>query len=452
MVARIATRARRQGAMRAAALRGSPWWVLVFFIVGVFATAAVVFGLFFPQGRRAAQMTAPVLPPVDSAEFLTALSRAVDAPAHAGGTVELLRNGEAFFPAILDAVHSAERSVLFLAYIWETGRTSEELLQALITRAQAGVAVRLLLDGVGGSLAPRDRLAELERAGGKIAWYRPPTFGKLTRFHRRNHRRAIVIDGRVGFTGGAAVADKWRGNARGPGEWRDNMVRVTGPLAHSLQAAFAQTWSNTTGEILVGPAFFPAAAAGGPGALAESLFHLSVASSPAPEAHPLRTLYWVSFSAARRTLYLTSPYFVPDRELRRAVMDRARAGVDVRILLPNALTDAKPIWWAGQSYYEELLEAGVRLFEYQPAFMHAKSLSVDGVWSVVGSANMDVRSKELNEENVLAILDRRFGAELDRSFLADLEHAWEVRLETWRRRGLWARTRERLFVTFAEQF
>jgi cardiolipin synthase len=230
------------------------------------------------------------------------------------------------------------------------------------------------------------------------------------------------------------------------------MVRVTGPLAHSLQAAFAQTWSNTTGEILVGPAFFPAAAAGGPGALAESLFHLSVASSPAPEAHPLRTLYWVSFSAARRTLYLTSPYFVPDRELRRAVMDRARAGVDVRILLPNALTDAKPIWWAGQSYYEELLEAGVRLFEYQPAFMHAKSLSVDGVWSVVGSANMDVRSKELNEENVLAILDRRFGAELDRSFLADLEHAWEVRLETWRRRGLWARTRERLFVTFAEQF
>ena len=177
-----------------------------------------------------------------------------------------------------------------------------------------------------------------------------------------------------------------------------------------------------------------------------------MASSPAPEAHPLRTLYWLSFSAARRTLYLATPYFVPDPELRRAVMDRARAGVDVRILLPNALTDAKPIWWAGQSYYEELLGAGVRLFEYQPTFMHAKSLSVDGVWSVVGSPNMDVRSKELNEENVLAIQDRRFGAELDRSFLADLEYSWEVRLEPWRRRGLWARARERLFVIFAEQF
>jgi cardiolipin synthase A/B len=447
-------RARRQGAMKTrATLRGSPWWVLVFFIVGVLATAAVVFGLFFSLGRRPARMTASVLPPVDSAEFLTALSRAVDAPVHAGGTIELLRNGDAFFPAILDAVHSAKRSVLFLAYIWEPGRTSEELLQALIARAQAGVAVRLLLDGVGGALAPRDRLAELERAGGKVAWYRPPTFGKLTRFHRRNHRRAIVIDARVGFTGGAAVADKWRGNARVPDEWRDNMVRVAGPLAHSLEATFAQTWSNTTGEVLVGPAFFPAATASGSSPPPESvLHHLSVASSPAPEAHPLRTLYWLSFSAARRTLYLATPYFVPDPELRRAVMDRARAGVDVRILLPNALTDAKPIWWAGQSYYEELLGAGVRLFEYQPTFMHAKSLSVDGVWSVVGSPNMDVRSKELNEENVLAIQDRRFGAELDRSFLADLESSWEVRLEPWRRRGLWARARERLFVIFAEQF
>jgi cardiolipin synthase len=274
----------------------------------------------------------------------------------------------------------------------------------------------------------------------------------LTRYHRRNHRRAIVVDGTVGFTGGAAVGDKWLGSARTPEEWRDSMVRVTGPLARSLQTVFAQSWVSSAGEVLEGPAFFPREDSPPPAAGGRPLRYVSIASSPASEAHPLRLLFWLSFRAARRTLYLSSSYFVPDEHLRRAVSDRARAGVDVRLLLPGEHTDAKPIRWTSHGYYDELLSAGVRIFEYQPTFMHAKVLAVDGAWTVVGSANMDVRSHELNEENTLAILDGSLARAAEASFLEDLQRAREIRLEEWRRRGAWARVRERLAGLFAEQY
>jgi cardiolipin synthase len=252
--------------------------------------------------------------------------------------------------------------------------------------------VRLLLDGFGGVKAPAHRLAELEAAGGRVARFRPPHFGMLTRFHRRNHRRAIVIDGTVGFTGGGAVADKWDGQARNPEEWRDSMVRVTGALARSLQTTFAQSWASTTGEVLIGPAYFPADAALDAGR-GGTLRHISLASSPAPDAHPLGTFFWLSCRAARRTLFLSSSYFVPDERVRQVAMERARAGVDVRLLLPGEHTDAKPIRWASHRYYDQLLAAGVRIYEYQPTFMHAKLLVVDGQWAIVGSANMDLRSE-----------------------------------------------------------
>jgi cardiolipin synthase len=230
------------------------------------------------------------------------------------------------------------------------------------------------------------------------------------------------------------------------------MVRVTGPLAHSVQRAFAQSWTSATGEVLAGPAFFPAAERLPSEAITSELRHVSVASSPAPEAHPLRTLYWLPFRAARARLFIASSYFVPDEHLRGAVIDRARAGVDVRLLLPGEHTDAKPIQWASHSYFEELLAAGVRIYEYRPTFMHAKHVVVDGAWVVVGSANMDVRSKELNEENVLGILDAPLAAQVERSFFDDLERSSEIRLEDWRRRGWRRRVLERVSVLLEEQF
>jgi cardiolipin synthase A/B len=229
------------------------------------------------------------------------------------------------------------------------------------------------------------------------------------------------------------------------------MVEVHGHAASYLQAAFAQLWAESCGEILVGPAFYPHDREI-ESELPEIARHVNVISSPAHEAHPLRKVFWLSFRCARERIYVASSYFVPDDHLRDILKQQAAAGVDVRVLAPNELTDAKPVRWAGQSYYDDLLQAGIRIFEYQGSFMHSKYLVVDGAWAVVGSANLDVRSKELNQENVIGILDPPFAQNLEATFLEDLRRAEEIELDAWRRRGLWPRVRERLSVLFAEQY
>lgn len=432
-------------------LAEAPWWVGFFWGLGVLALSTAVVSLFFSLGRRPPAVRATQTPLVDSPEFLCAAAGLVNALPEKGGTARLLNNGDEIFPALLADVRAAKRSVHWLAYIWEPGRCSDEVFAALAERARAGVEVRLLLDGVGGLRCPRDGREELEKAGGQVAVFRPLQWGKLTRFYKRNHRRAIVMDGQVAYTGGVAVGDKWLGDARTPEEWRDTMTRVTGTLARGLQSQFAEDWAAVTGEILVGEAYYPTHdGAGGEGR--PLLRHTTVSSSPGSEQHPMRYFFLLSFLAARRKLYIASPYFVPDEHTRNAVADLARRGVDVRILLPNHHTDAKPIRQASHSYYDELLSAGVRIWEYQPTMMHSKLVVVDGCWSVVGSANMDIRSKELNEENALGILDAGLASALEATFLADLQRSREVQIEEWRRRGLGPRLLERACVLFAEQF
>jgi cardiolipin synthase len=427
-----------------------PWWVLAFWALGLIAVGTVLVSLFFALGRRPRRTWATEVPPVASRDFLVGISGLVNSPLQRGGSIQLLNNGDEIFPSMLEAIRGAKRSVNFSVYIWEPGQVSEMFFDAMIERSKAGVPVRLLLDGLGGLRAPEAGLDALTAAGGRVRRFRPPRIGGLTRFHQRNHRRAVVIDGMIGFTGGAAVGDKWLGNARNEKEWRDCMFRVTGPLARSVQSAFATLWGSCAGEMLVGDDHYPPEEAPPEGEKVS--FHTSVASSPSSEDHPLRMFYVLSFLAARKTLYITTPYFVPDAQTRGVVATRARLGVDVRILLPNELTDAVPIRLAGQSYFGDLLDAGVRIYEYQPAMMHAKSVVVDGEWSVVGSANMDIRSKELNMENVLGILDEGLGRRLQETFLADLEHAKEITKDEWAKRGLWSRATERCCAAFAEQY
>lgn len=434
--------------------RNYTWWGVLFFAIGVLATGSVLLALFSPFGQRADRLYATARPPVGSPEFLAALSGATNSPLRRGGTAQLLSNGDRFAPALLRDLRSARRSIDFMVYIWEPGRASDSVLAVLVERARAGVQVRVALDGMGAMNAPDEGFRALRAAGGRVARFHPLRFGELTRFHKRNHRRAIVVDGAVGYTGGAAVGDKWLGDARTPDEWREDMVRVTGPPARSLQAAFAQTWSVITGELLVGPAFYPPdpepSAAGAPG---EPLsVHVGVLSSPSDEQLPLRKVFWLSFASARRRLYVTNAYFVPDHGLLAALKERARAGVDVRVLVPGPLTDAKPVRWAGQAHFEELLEAGVRIYEYQGTMLHAKTLVADGTWTVVGSSNLDIRSMELNQENVLGIVDARFAAQVEATFLRDLRRAHEVRLEEWRRRPWYKKLRERASELFDEQF
>jgi cardiolipin synthase A/B len=422
-----------------------------FFWVGVLTVVTVVVSLFFALGRRPSKIWAHHVPAVDEDDFLFGIAGTVNSPLQSGGKAELLDNGDQFFPALLAALRGAKQTINFMVYIWEPGKISDQIFEVLTERARAGVHVRILLDGLGGFRTPKKGVRELRAAGGKVARFRLFRLGSLMRFHKRNHRRAIVIDGCVGFTGGMAVGDKWLGDGRSGESWRDSMVRVTGSLAGNLQSTFAELWAYCCGEILLGPAFYPPEEQKGPLEQRRPR-HACVISSPSSEEHPLRLFYLLSFLAARRTLYITSPYFVPDSHLRESVCQKARDGVDVRLLLPNRKTDAKPIRWASHSYFQDLLDAGVRIFEYQPTMMHNKNVVVDGKWSVVGSANMDIRSKELNDENVLGILDERLAGQIQKSFLADLALSKEIVSEEWGRRGLGRRVAERIAVLFAEQY
>ncbi|MGH7460645.1 MAG: phospholipase D-like domain-containing protein [Longimicrobiales bacterium] len=431
-------------------IQGTPWWLLTLAGIGSLAAVSAIITLFSSLGRRPRETTVTAAPPMGSIDFLEAISGAVNAPLRTGGQATLLNNGDAFFPEILSAIRGAQWTINFFVYIWEPGEASRMVIDALVDRAQAGVQVRVLLDGIGGFRAPRADIRRLKAAGGRVNRFRALQPGKLLRLHKRNHRRAIVIDGNIGFTGGAAIGDKWLGHAQDPKHWRDSMVKVTDCMAVNLQSAFAEPWAYTCGELLVGPEFWPVQP-NGDGAESATR-HVHLVSSPSSEEHPVRLFFALSFMAARKTLYIATSYFVPDRDMREIVAERARQGVDVRILVPNWFTDARPIRLAGRSYYDDLLSAGVRIYEYQRTMMHCKHVVIDQQWSIVGSANMDVRSKELNQENVLGILDTGFARQIEESFLRDLEQAQELKLDAWRRRNYWERAKERFWVLFAEQY
>jgi cardiolipin synthase A/B len=438
--------------------RRPPVWLLILAVTGAVSIGAIVLDTFVGVGRRAALTRATQAPAAGSPDFMRALSGALNAPVGTGGTVAVLDNGREFYPALLEAIRAAQRSINFSVYIWQEGEPSDAVVAALLERARQGVQVRILLDGFGGKGMPDATREALQTAGAQVKVFRPLKFGQITRYHRRNHRRAIVMDGTVGFTGGMAVAPQWLGDAEDPEHWRDMMVRLTGPAATHVQSAFADVWAYATGEMLAGDAFFPdwsqsppAEAPAGPAqASSRPLVHTGVSSAPSKEDHPLGLLFLLTFSGARQRLYVATPYFMPDLTTRTALIERARAGVDVRILLPNELTDAAPVRLASQRHYEELLAGGVRIWEYQPTFLHAKWVVVDGTWSVVGSANLNVRSRELDHENVVGLLDAALGRRLEEDFARDLGRAREIRLEDWRRRGWWQKLKERVCSAMAQ--
>jgi cardiolipin synthase A/B len=320
-----------------------PWWALLLMLVGLLALGTLVLNLFSSFGDRPDSATQIGKCDVGSIDFLLALAGVLNAPLHRGGSARLLNNGDEFLPAMLDAIRGAQHSVNLTTYIWQPGEVSDRFFDALTERARAGVGVRVLIDGFGGLRAPGDRIEELRNAGGQWAVFHSPRFGKLTRMHRRTHRRALVVDGMIGFTGGAAVMDKWLGDAQDPDHWRDCMVEVRGRTALSLQSAFAQLWTETTGELLAGEAYY---ATDGYPAMREGegepiRQHINVISSPSAEAHPMRHVFWFSIRSARKRVYITNPYFVPDDLMSEVMKERARAGVDVRVLVPTSTTTCR---------------------------------------------------------------------------------------------------------------
>jgi cardiolipin synthase len=307
--------------------------------------------------------------------------------------------------------------------------------------------VRVLLDDFGSIDLSFGTFSELKDAGARVEKFRTPQFGKWTRLHRRNHRRAIVIDGTTGFTGGMAVKDTWLGHAEDSEHWRDVMFKMTGPLARSLQAAFVSSWVASSGELLVGSDIYPDIR----GQPSEVRGFIHLVNSPAADDYGMAEFFIVPILAARNSIHIVTPYFIPDKHLESALIKKAQEGVDVRMLLPGKHIDSRLPRLIAQSHYEPLLKAGVKISEYRPTFIHSKFMVVDRKWSVIGTPNLNYRSRQLDEENAFGLLDRELAEQLVQLFQADSENADVIQLQHWRRRNPVWRFVERFAQFFDKQ-
>lgn len=349
-----------------------------------------------------------------------------------GNDVEILLNGEGTYPKLWRDLASAQRTITVQLYYSQPGVVADTMAKYLSERARAKVRVLLLLDAFGSGPLKPEWIEELKTAGVEVVWLRPIKWYTLHKTVNRSHVRSIVIDGRVGYTGGFGLADYWLGDGHQDGQWRESNVRFEGPTVSALQATFGAAWAEATGELLTGDMFFPKASFSIEGKVRAGLMH----SIPTIGSTPGERFLALSIAGARRTLYITNSYFVPGENFMQLLLRSAKRGVDVRVLTVGGKTDVKTTWYAGRTYYEKLLEGGVKVYEYSPTMMHAKSMVVDGVWGYVGSMNFDNRSIAFNDESNLVMLDRRLGAQMDSIFLDDLKYSEEMKLETFRKRPL----------------
>jgi cardiolipin synthase len=357
-----------------------------------------------------------------------------------GNTVEIFWNGDQTYPRLWADLRNAKRSITLQLYYNKPGRMADMLSEILIERARAGVNVRFLYDAFGTSFK-KAYLRKLRDGGVHAVPFRPITLLTLNKIQHRAHIRVVCVDSHIGWTGGFGIDDKWFGNGRSKDQWRDSNVRFTGPAVDQLQAAFTACWAESTGELLV----FPPHTYEKPD---HSIMAAVLHGTPTVGSTEAERFFAYSIETAREKLYITNSYFVPDRDFRRMMGAAARRGVDTRILTVSDATDIKSTWYAGRARYEELLVAGVRVYEYQPVMMHAKTLVVDGAWAAVGSMNADNRSLSLNEETVLMMCDRDAAATVEKHFLDDLGFSKEIKLEEFRKRGAWQRVKETVCYAF----
>ena len=355
-------------------------------------------------------------------------------------------NGDQFFPAMLAAIRGATRRVSFESYIYKSGTgIAEEFTRAFEDAARRGVTVDLVLDAVGASSISETDLERLRGAGCTVALFNAPTWYSLEELNYRTHRKILVVDGEVAFTGGAGIDDQWKGNARTKEEWRDTQIEVRGPLARLMEGGFYENFIETAGVVV------PVLDARVPPRDAEGA-SIVVRSSPTGGSNDLKRLYLLALASAQRTLDITTPYFVPDESTLWAIEDARSRGVRVRLLVEGDITDAMPVKYASRYFYDRLLSDGVEVYEYRPTMMHTKTLIVDGIWSMFGSANFDNRSLELNDELNVAVTSRDLAARLLQDFEQDLKVSERLELAAWRNRSLLMKTREWFWSGFSEVF
>jgi len=354
-----------------------------------------------------------------------------------GNTVEPLNNG-AVYTRLWADLRAAQHTITVQFYYSMPGAVADTMAAILRERARAKVRVLFLVDAFGSQHLSKKYLKSLTDAGVEVAKLRTLHWLTISDATTRSHVRVVVVDGRIGYTGGFGLADYWLGDGHHDDQWRESNVRFIGPAVMQLQAAFSAAWAESTGELITGPLFFPPNGFEPAGTMEAGLLY----AAPTTGSTPAERFIALTISGARKTLYITNSYFVPDQDFRRLLTRAAHRGVDVRILTVGAKTDVKSTWYAGRHHYEELLGGGVRVYEYQPTMLHSKTIVADGVFSAVGSMNFDNRSMAFNNESQLVVLDTVFGRGMDSTFLDDLRYAKEMKLDEFKKRSLWERVLE----------
>jgi len=411
------------------------WFFVLAVVVIVWQSFLLVMALFAPAMRY--QVERFEAPPIDSDQFLRTLEALTDAQVNQHSRLVVLTNGEQFYEAELQAIRGATRSVNLEAYIFQRGEVASRFLEALTERARAGVKVNLVLDAIGSFCTSRGYCHNLIDAGGRVEFYHPFSWRSVASINNRTHRELLIVDGRCGFIGGAGIADHWLLKKKNHPRWRDTVVQVEGDIVSNLQATFAENWLESCGEVIFGEEYFP------PLSNAGTSKAMVVNSAPsAGGSTRARILFQALVSASQKSIRITTPYFLPDDSMLRELIRASKRGVLVEILVPGKKSDHGLTRSSSRRLYGDLLRQGARIYEYQPAMIHAKVLVIDDLWSVVGSTNCDNRSFGINDEVNLAGCDRDLASDLNEDFAADIAQSKQVTFAEWQRRSLTERLHE----------
>ncbi|MGY0619389.1 phospholipase D-like domain-containing protein [Lysobacter sp. A378] len=418
-------------------------WII---LATVLITAlAVIIGLNFATPTKQLDRKIEHRYAISDPQFRREMSVMLGPSVLSGNQVTALNNGDEIFPSMLEAIRSAQVSITFETYIYWSGAIGKEFTEALSERARAGIPVHVTIDWVGSLKMDQQLLDRMRDAGVRLERYRPLHWYNLSRMNNRTHRKLLVVDGKIGFTGGVGIADPWQGHAQDPDHWRDMHFRVEGPVVGQIQAAFNDNWIKSTGEVLNGPKYFPALPPTG-GIDAHML-----TASPSGGSESMHLMYLMAIAASEQSIDLTASYFVPDSLIISALVAARERGVRIRILVPGPHIDANAVRLASKSTWGPLLNAGVEIHEYQPTMIHTKLLVVDQELVSVGSTNFDIRSFQLNDEASLNIYDHEFAERMTRAFERDLESSKRYTYQTWQERPWTEKIAERVLLPIKSQ-
>jgi len=417
--------------------------LIVLTVVVTLAVVLVIANL--TSGEKKIEHKIERMYPSDSPQFIRSMGLLLGPPVIVGNRFEVFVNGDEIFPSLLEGIGSARHTITFETFIYWSGTIGERFAHALSDKARAGIAMHVLLDWVGSSKMDKRYLQMLREAGAEVIQYHKPHWSSLGRMNDRTHRKLLVIDGRVGFTGGVGIADEWAGHAQDEKHWRDTHFRVEGPAVGQMQAVFMDNWIKASGNVLHGPQYFPEIDAAG-----EGLAHM-FSSSPSGGSDDMQLMYLMAITAATHSIDLSSAYFVPDKLTINAIVEAAKRGVKVRIITPGKRIDTHTVREASRACWGDLLAAGVEMHEYQPTMFHCKLIVIDEYLVSVGSTNFDSRSFKLNDEANLNIYDRDFARQQTAIFEADIACAKRITLDDWRRRPLREKLLERAVALLDSQ-